>query len=474
MPPSQEYKKIDDDSSRWIAVLVATAFFMENLDATVIATALPQMAVTFNTDPVSINTGMSAYMLTLGVFIPASGWLTDRFGPRLMFSLAVLLFTFASLLCGLSTNLPLFIAARIIQGIGGAMMVPVGRLVVLRQTPKNKLVEAIALLTWPGLTAPVLGPPLGGFIAQYFHWSLIFYLNIPLGLLIFIFSIRLFPNERSSTFRSFDIFGFFLTGIGLATLLLAAEEIGGKNGFTWFVVSCFSIGSVSLLWSIFHLNHTKAPLVSLAALSYPTFAVSIYGGTVFRMTANAVIFILPLMALLPMGFTPIQAGLLLMPIFIGTLAVKPFTTSLMRYLGFKRTLVLNCLLNAAFLALYACFSRDTPIWVMGGVLFVSGVFRSIQFTALNTIAFADVPADQMNGANTLFSTVFQLGIGLGIALGAISLRIGVFFSGLELEISMIPFKIALYIVAILSVLPLWELLRLQHDAGDLVAGRANR
>lgn len=470
----KQNKPIVDHSSRWIAVLVACAFFMENLDATVIATALPQMAATFKTDPVSINTGMSAYMLTLGVFIPASGWLTDRFGPQLMFSLAVLIFTFASLLCGLSTNLAFFIGTRILQGIGGAMMVPVGRLVVLRQTPKNKLVDAIALLTWPGLTAPVLGPPLGGFIAQYLHWSLIFYLNIPLGLMIFVFSLKLFPTARGMNPQSFDLSGFLLTGIGLATLLFAAEELGRKNGLSFAVIGCFSIGSIALLWSVFHLHRTKAPLVSLAALSYPTFAVSVCGGTAFRMTANAVVFILPLMAQLAMGFTPTKAGLLLMPIFIGNLAIKPFTTPLMRYLGFKRTLVLNCLFNAAFLALCASFSRDMPIWFMVVVLFMSGVFRSVQFTALNTIAFADVKNDEMNGANTLFSTVFQLGIGLGIAVGAICLRIGTALSGVELEISIIPFRIALYIVAFISLLPLWGLLRLHHNAGDLVAGRINR
>ena len=456
--------------ARWVAVLVAAAFFMENLDATVIATALPAMGKTFATDPVNINTGMSAYMLTLGVFIPASGWLTDRFGSRSMFSLAVLTFTFASLLCGLSPNLTFFICARILQGMGGALMVPVGRLVVLRQTPKNKLVEAIALLTWPGLVAPILGPPLGGFIAEYFHWSLIFYLNIPLGFIILLFSLKIFPDEKSEAPRSFDLMGFLLTGIGLATLLFAAEKVGDSHGLTPLVIACFVIGVTLLSWSIFHLEHAKAPLVSLKALSYQTFAVSIYGGTGFRMTSNAVIFILPLMAQLAMGFTSTEAGFLLMPIFAGTLAIKPFTTPLMRYFGFKRTLIVNCLFNALFIALCGTFSREMPVSLMVVVLALSGVFRSIQFTALNTIAFADVPDDEMNGANTLFSTVFQLNIGLGIALGAICLRAASQITGAELEMSLLPFKIAFYIVAFISLLPLWGLLRLKHNAGDLVAG----
>lgn len=460
-----------ENRARWSAILVAAAFFMENLDATVITTALPQMGLSFHTNPVNINTGMSAYMLTLGVFIPASGWLTDRFGSRNMFSLAVLLFTLASLLCGLSTNLAMFITARILQGIGGAMMVPVGRLVVLRQTPKEELVKAIALLTWPGLVAPVLGPPVGGLIAQYLHWSFIFYLNIPIGLVILATSFKIFPDERMQEPRSFDTLGFFLTGLGLASLLFAAEEIGNTNGFSWAVIGCFSIGTVALLLSILHLKHVKEPLVSLAALSHKTFAVSVYGGTAFRMTANAVVFILPLMAQLAMEFTPTQAGLLLMPIFIGNLAIKPFTTPLMRLLGFRRTLVWNCILNALFLALYGLFSREMPLWVMIIILTLSGVFRSIQFTALNTIAFADIPAQRMNGANTLFSTIFQLGIGLGIALGAISLRLGEAITNLSLNISILPFQIALYLVAFISILPLWGLLRLEDDAGDLVAGR---
>lgn len=458
-------------TAQWIAMLVAAAFFMENLDATVITTALPQMGVTFHTDPVNINIGMSAYMLTLGVFIPASGWLTDRFGSRLMFSLAVLLFTIASCLCGLSTNLTMFVAARILQGIGGAMMVPVGRLVVLRQTPKEKLVQAIALLTWPGLVAPVLGPPIGGLIAQYFHWSLIFYLNIPIGLAILILSLKIFPDEQLKTVRSFDVVGFLLTGLGLATMLFAAEEISNIDGVSWLVIGCFSVGSIALVLSVLHLKHSETPLVSLDALAHKTFAVSIYGGTAFRMTANAVVFILPLMAQLALGFTPTQAGLLLMPIFIGNLAIKPFTTPLMRILGFRRTLIWNCILNALFLGLYGTFSNQMPLWLMVGILALSGVFRSIQFTALNAIAFADIEADRMNGANTLFSTIFQLGIGLGIALGAICLRLGSAVTNLSLNASVLPFQIALFIVAGVSITPLWGLLRLHRDAGDLVAGR---
>lgn len=324
------------------------------------------------------------------------------------------------------------------------------------------------------MVAPVLGPPLGGFIAEYFHWSLIFYLNIPLGLLILVLSLRIFPNERSAKPHSFDLAGFLLTGIGLATLLFAAEEIGKTEGLSTTVIVCFCIGSVALLWSVFHLRHSKAPLVLLGGLSHSTFAVSIYGGTAFRMTANAIVFILPLVAQLAMGFSPTQAGLLLMPIFIGNLAIKPFTTSLMRYFGFKHTLIVNCLLNAVFLALCGTFSRQTPIWFMIGVLVLSGIFRSIQFTALNTIAFADVPNDEMNGANTLFSTVFQLGIGLGIALGAISLCAAVAVTGVDLEGSITPFKIALYSVAFISLLPLWGLLRLKPGAGDLVAGHVKR
>ncbi|MHC5306591.1 MFS transporter [Bartonella sp. LJL80] len=463
-----------DRRGQWIAGLVAAAFFMENLDATVITTALPQMGLTFQTDPVNINIGISAYMLTLGVFIPASGWLTDRYGSRRMFSLAVLIFTFASLLCGLSTNLSMFVGCRVLQGVGGAMMVPVGRLVVLRQTPKERLVQAIALLTWPGLVAPVLGPPIGGVIAQYTHWSLIFYLNIPIGLAILVLSLKLFPDERVREPKAFDLSGFLLTGLGLALLLFAAEEIGGKNGITIQVISCFCAGSVILALSVLHLQRAKAPLVALDALRYRTFAVSVYGGTIFRMTANAVVFILPLMAQLAMGYTPTQAGLLLMPIFIGNLAIKPFTTPLMRYFGFRNTLICNCILNALFLASYGLFSAQSPLWLMIVVLTLSGVFRSIQFTALNTIAFADVPSDRMNGANTLFSTVFQLGIGLGIALGAISLRAGSAITGLPLEASVAPFQLALYLVAILSIFPLWGILRLEHGAGDLVAGRANR
>jgi len=450
-----------------LALLVAGTFFMENLNATVIVPALPHMAESFAVPPVALNTGISAYILTLGVFIPVSGWLTDRFGARRIFPTAIALFTIASLLCGLATSFPQFVALRILQGVGGALMVPVGRLVVLRVTPKDRLIPVIATLTWPALLAPVLGAPLGGLIADWADWRWIFYLNLPLGLIAFALAWRLVPGTAEQSRRGFDWPGFVLTG-GAVFLLLSATEVLARWQIAWGEAILFAVIGLALLAAaVRHLRRAQAPMISLDALDVRTFAVTVWGGSFFRMGITAIPFLLPLMFQIGFGASAFEAGLMLMAVFAGNLAMKPMTTAVLRRFGFRSVLVGNGLVNTAAIAACALLSPAMPLWLVYAVLFIGGMARSMQFTALNTIAFSDIPSTGMASANTLFSTVFQLALGLGIALGAIAWRIGESVT-VSADPAM-PFRIAFLIVAAIALIGVWDSWRLDPTAGDHVA-----
>lgn len=277
------------------ALLVAGAFFMEFLDGTVIATALPDMARDFGVTAVELNIGISAYLITLAVLIPASGWIADRFGARAIFTLALAIFTLASVFCGLSTEVHIFVAMRILQGVGGALMVPVGRLAVLRTTPKHQLIKAIATLTWPALVAPIIGPPLGGFITRYASWHWIFFINVPLGLAAIILSLRIIPDIRETERRSFDLSGFITTSVAMVSLVTAMERLGDRQPQIWPTLALAALGFGCLLYSIRHFRRAAAPMVRLDALQVPTFRVTMYGGSLFRASISAVPFLLPLL-----------------------------------------------------------------------------------------------------------------------------------------------------------------------------------
>ncbi|OZI64136.1 MFS transporter [Bordetella genomosp. 1] len=455
----------------YTALLVAAAFFMENLDGTIITTAVPAMARDFGVLPIDLNPGVSAYLLTLGIFIPISGWVADRFGPRRIFASAIVIFTLASLACGMADSLGMFVALRVLQGIGGAMMVPVGRLVVLRSTPKHQLVGAIAILTWPALVAPVLGPPIGGFITTYASWRWIFYLNLPIGLAALAAAWVLIPNDRAATRRPFDWAGFFWIGSGLFCVLWALEHFG-KSTLDWSAIGVWAVlGSLLLASGVRHLHRTPHPMLSLAALRIPTFAVTCWGGSLFRMSVGAVPFLLPLMFQVGYGMDAFHAGLLVIAVFAGNLLMKVYTTRVLRRFGFRPTLLVNGLINALALMACAFIGPDTPVAATAVLLFVGGMARSMQFTALNTLAFADVPQEGMSAANTLFSTVFQLAIGMGVALGAVSIRLGEWaapFLHLQ-DLPGIPFRLAFVAVGLVALLGLADSLALARGAGEHVA-----
>ena len=456
---------------RWkiLACLVSFTFFMENLDATVIATALPQMAATFGRDAVDLNLGISAYLLAIAVGIPVSGWIAERFGPRPVFTLAIGLFTLASLLCGLAQSLEQFIAARVLQGLGGALMVPVGRLVVLQVTEKHELVRAIALITWPGLVAPVLGPPLGGLITTYADWRWIFYLNLPLGLIALVLAWRLVPTTLPTRRHPLDWQGFLLLGGACVAFMWGVECLGQNHGSLGSNLAWMGVGLILGTKAVRHMARIERPLIDFGTLRIPTYRASILGGGLFRVTIATAPFLLPLMFQLAFGLDAFQAGLLLLALFAGNLAAKPFTTAAMRRFGLRRILTVNGLLSA--LSLLAC-GLLTPAWplpLVAILLFASGLFRSLQFTASNTLAFADVPKTQLSHASTLFSTNFQLAMGLGVAVAALLLRASMEWHG-HLDPQLSDFRLAFCIVAVLGILSTLDAFRLARNAGASVSG----
>ncbi|MFJ5981129.1 MFS transporter [Enterobacter cancerogenus] len=455
------------------ALLVAGAFFMEFLDGTVIATALPDMAKSFGVQAVDLNIGISAYLITLAVLIPASGWIADRFGARKVFALALAIFTLASVFCGLSTTVDAFVAMRVLQGMGGALMVPVGRLAVLRTTPKHQLIAAIATLTWPALVAPIIGPPLGGFITHFADWRWIFFINVPLGIAAILLALRIIPNLRDESRRPFDTPGFIATTVAMVSQVYAMEQMGGEHVRMGLTVCLFIVGGVALGVALRHFRRAAWPMIRLDAMQVATFRVTMYGGSLFRASISAVPFLLPLMFQVGFGMDAFHAGLLVLAVFVGNLTIKPATTPLIRGLGFKRLLLINGALNVLALLACAFITPTTPVWLIMLILYLGGVFRSIQFTAVSTLAFADVPSAQMSYANTLFSTATQLAVGLGITLGAIGIRLGEKI-GDAFGLAAVPgisFRLAFVVIAVICLAGMFDTLRLAKDAGSAVSAK---
>jgi EmrB/QacA subfamily drug resistance transporter len=457
-------------AGRGLALLVAGTFFMENLDGTIIATAAPRMAKTLGTAPVDVNVVMTAYLVTLAVGIPASGWLAERWGARAVYCSAIAVFTVSSGLCALSVSLPMLTATRVAQGVGGAMMVPVGRLVVLRATDRRDLITAIAYLTWPGLLAPVLAPALGGLFVTYASWRWIFLVNLPLGAIALIAALRMVTtDDRPTGHARLDWAGFALTGAGLAAIVLGMERLGGGDLAEPSAV--LGLGFALLAGAARHLRRTVHPLLDLATLRVPTYRAATLGGSVFRTMVSAAPFLLPLMFQDAFGWSPLRAGLMVIAVFVGNVGIKPVTTPLIRRLGFRPMLLGSTVGLAASFACCALLSGSTPLWVTVFVLLAGGVFRSTGFTAYNTLQFADVDRERLSGANTLAATCQQLAAGLGVAIGALVLRLSgpvatALFGGDAGATG--PYHLAFLALTVVTCLSGAQVLRLAPDAGSAI------
>jgi EmrB/QacA subfamily drug resistance transporter len=409
-------------ASRTVPLIIAVALLMENIDASVLATALPVIAREFQTDPIHLKLVLTSYLLALAVFIPASGWVADRFGARTVFRLAIVTFVLGSVACGLSQGLGQLVAARVLQGIGGSMMMPVGRLILLRAVPRDGVVEALAWLTVPALIGPVIGPPLGGWIATYWDWRWIFWINVPLALLGLVLVSALIPNIRADEVRRFDALGFLLIGPGLAAFLTGVTLAGlGLTSATVILALCLA-GAVLIGLYIAHFRRVAQPILDLGLLRLPAFRISATGGTLFRVASGSMPFLLPLMLQLGFGMTAFAAGLLTFISGLGAMLMKFAAQPLLRRFGFRRVLVGNAVIAAVLMAGPGLFTATTPIAVMLVVLFVGGFSRSLQFTAINAVAYAEVTPARLSQATTFTGVLQQLSGTIGITLAALVLE----------------------------------------------------
>ncbi len=444
------------ERSAIIALTVACALFMENLDGTVIATALPQIAESFAVSPVQLSLAITSYLLSVAIFIPASGWMADRFGARTVFRAAIAIFMLGSILCGLSGSIVELTGARILQGIGGAMMVPIGRLVLLRNVTKAELVRAMSYLTVPALLGPVLGPPVGG--------------NVPIGILGLVLVSILIENYKEPETPPFDVAGFALTAIGLFGTMSGFEAIGRGGLPLGAALALAAIGLVALIFYVRHASRHPNPILDLLLFRVPTFAIAVGGGALFRIGIGALPFLLPLLLQLGFGMTAFASGMLTFASAVGALAMKITARPILRRWGFRNVMIANALISSAFLLSYATFRPGVPSSVILVLLLAGGFFRSLQFTSTNTLAFADVPPTRISRATSMTSTAQQLSISMGVALGATLLHLTLLWRGTS-ELTATDFWPAFVAIALISGASVFVYARLAPDAGAEVSGR---
>ncbi len=458
--------------NRPLALLVAGTFFMENLDGTIIATAAPAIANDLGVAPVDVNAAMTGYLIAVAVGLPISGWLTDRFGARRILLTAIAVFTVASALCAVSVDLRMLIAARILQGIGGALMVPVGRLAVLRVTAKADMIDAIAYLTWPALLAPVMAPLLGGWIVTIASWHWIFLINLPLGVLAFVVAARIVPPARNAV-ASLDWLGFLLCAGTLASLMIGIElarptAAGGVDPLVIGAAVAVAVLGVAA-WRWF--RRTPHPLLRFGTLRVASFRVTNLGGSVYRMIISAVPFLLPLMLQVGFGWSAVRAGFFVLLLFAGNVLIKPATSPLLRRFGFRTVLVASILGGAAALVAVAFISPTTPSGVIASILVLSGVFRSVGFSAYNSLQFADIEPTDLAEANTLSSTLQQVAAGLGVAVGALLLGLSDQVVNPLVAGPITAYGLAFVLLAVIMMQPLVQALRLHRSAGQELTTR---
>jgi EmrB/QacA subfamily drug resistance transporter len=451
-------------------LIVGFALFMEMLDSTVISTALPAIAHSMHQNPIRLNLAITAYLLSLAVFIPISGWIADRFGARTVFRTAIIIFTIGSICCGMSHSLGQLVAARILQGLGGAMMVPVGRLIVLKTISKADLVTAMSYLTVPAVLGPVVGPPVGGFIVTYYSWRWIFFINVPIGIIGITLVTLYIPNIREDEVWPLDVLGFLLTGVGLAGLVFGFEMVGRDMLPNSIVAAILIAGALCATLYVLHARRTRYPIIDLRLLSISTFNIATVGGGLFRMGIGALPFLMPLLLQLVFGLTPFASGLITFTGAAGALFMKATAPPIIRRFGFRTVLLGNGVICSFIMMSYALFRPTTPYAVIVAALLLGGFFRSLQFTALGTLAYADVPNELMSNASSLASMAQQLFLSLGVASAALLLHLslgGRNVSTLSTRDFMWPFVIT----GVLAVIATAMYIPLETHAGEEVSGR---
>jgi EmrB/QacA subfamily drug resistance transporter len=402
-------------SARLLPWLIAVAFFMESLDTTILNTGVPTIAAALHVAPLSMKSVLASYTLSLAVFIPISGWMADRFGTRRVFGSAIGIFTLGSFLCGISSDIHLLVASRILQGCGGAMMVPVGRLTMVRTFAKSELVRAMSFVAIPALIGPMLGPIAGGLIVGYLHWRFIFFVNIPIGLIGLYLVYRHLPDYREERTNPLDVAGLILFGSGVALLSYVLEVFGEHTLNGREILGLLAISIVLLAGYGFHATRTAFPLLRLTLFRIRTFRAAVSGSFLTRLGIGGIPFLFPLLYQVGLGFTPIQSGLLMMPQAIAAMSLKVMTPRILARFGYRAVLVSNTLMIGVQILLFATIGKGTPVWLVVGELFCYGFFTSLQYTSMNTLVYAEVTEEQASSASSIASTAQQMSISFGVA-----------------------------------------------------------
>ena len=455
----------------FVPLVVACALFMEMVDATVISTAIPVIAQDFGKDPLVLKLGLSAYLVSLAVFIPVSGWVADRFGSLVVFCAAIATFMVSSMACGLSRSFTFFVVARFVQGIGGAMMVPVGRMVIVRSVPREELVTAFLYLTVPATLGPLTGPILGGFITTYFSWRWIFFINVPISIVGFVFALRCMENFREDEVPPLDTIGFLLSAFGLSLFMFGISTISEQMISVKLASGFIAVGIATTYAYLRRARREEKPLLDFRLFNLRTFRAGVGGGSIYRIGMGALPFLLPLMLQLGFGLSPFQSGLLTCASAVGALFIRTLTKQLLRLLGFRTLLGLNALLSSITIAAIGLFTARTSHTLIFLVLLVGGGFRVMQFNVLNTIAYAEVPDRDVSQATSIFATVQQLSLGIGVTLGAFFLQASNFLQH-HSQIVADDFWPAFLAVGLFSAASAYSAFALPSDAGAEMAGRA--
>jgi EmrB/QacA subfamily drug resistance transporter len=455
---------------RIVPLIVATSLFMENMDSTVIATSLPAIAKALGTNPLALKLAVTSYLLSLAICIPASGWTADRFGGRNVFRAAIGVFVLGSIGCAASHSLEQFVFARIVQGMGGAMMTPVGRLIMVRSIDKRLLVNAMSLVTMPALIGPICGPPLGGFITTYASWHWIFLINVPIGIAGIALASRYIANVRVEHHDPFDFVGFALSALAIAGLAFGLSAMGLESLPVVVVAALLVIGTISAVAYVIHAKRCPAPILDLSLLKLPTFRASIVGGFLFRLGIGALPFLLPLLLQIGFDLTPFQSGLITFTAALGAMFMKAAVASVLSRFGFRNVLLYNAIISSAFLAACATFAPGMPFWVMIAILLSGGFFRSLQFTSINTIAYAEIEPPMMSRATTMVAVAQQLALSTGVAVGALVVQLTLAVKG-SATMGASDFPPAFLIVSLMSVSAIVFFYQLPLDAGTELSGR---
>jgi len=407
------------DVKRMLPWLVAVAFFMESLDTTILNTAVPTIAAALHIAPLSMKAALTSYTLSLAVFIPVSGWVADRYGTRRVFASAIGIFSLGSFLCGIAGSIHMLVAARILQGCGGAMMVPVGRLTLVRTFERGELVRALSFVSIPALVGPLLGPLAGGLIVGYLHWSLIFFVNVPVGLLGFYLVHRYLPDYRTDEPAPLDVTGVVLFGVGVALLSYVLENFGEHTLGTLEMVGLLALALALILAYWHHASRTARPVLRMDLFRTRTFRVAVTGSFVTRLGAGGLPFLLPLLYQVGLGYTALQSGLLIMPQFLAAISLKFTMPTVLRWLGYRRVLLVNTLLMGLIIALFAGIGAATPVWLIALQAVAFGYVSSLQYTSMNTLVYADLNERDTSMGSSIASTLQQMSMSFGVAAASL-------------------------------------------------------